>query len=44
MVYYVLLCGMVCRHLYATTSLEDQVVIAWLKVACFDVNVYALTC
>ena len=28
MVYYDLLCGMFCGHLYATTGLEDQVVIA----------------
>ena len=27
MVYYGLLCGMFCGHLYATTGLEDQVVI-----------------
>ena len=25
MVYYGLLCGMFCGHLYATTGLEDQV-------------------
>ena len=28
MVYYGLLCGMFCGHLYAITGLEDQVVIA----------------
>ena len=44
MVYYGLLCGMFCEHLYATTGLEDQVVIAWLRVTCLDVNVCALTC
>ena len=44
MVYYGLLCGMFCGHLYATTSREDQVVIAWLRVICLDVNVCALTC
>ena len=27
-----------------TTGLEDQVVIAWLRVTCLDVNVCALTC
>ena len=27
-VYYGLLCGIFCGHLYATTGLEDQVVIA----------------
>ena len=41
---YGLLCGMFCGHLYTTTGLEDQVIIAWLRVTCFDVNVCALTC
>ena len=26
------------------TGLEDQVVIAWLRVTCLDVNVRALAC
>ena len=30
MVYYGLLCGMFCGHLYAITGLKDQVVIAEL--------------
>ena len=44
MVYYGLLCEMFCGHLYATTGLEDQIVIALLRVTCLDVNVRALTC
>ena len=44
MVYYGLLCEIFFGHLYATTGLEDLVVIAWLRVTCLDVNVCALTC